>query len=156
MKAASLSELKTALHQISPKEVVDVCLRMVRSKKENKELLSYLLFEANNEASYIKDVKSELDEQFRKISPRSLYKSKVEIRKILKYTNQQIKYSGQKRTEVELLIHFCKELKASGISLHNYPVLMNIYLRQVQKIKKTLSALHEDLQYDYGEELKGL
>jgi hypothetical protein len=156
MKAASLSELKTALQLITPKEVVDVCLRMVRARKENKELLSYLLFEANDEAGYIKDVKLEIGEQFRNVSARSLYKSKVEIRKILKYANQQIKYSGQKRTEVELLIHFCKELKTSGISLHNHPALLNIYLRQVQKIKKTMSTLHEDLQFDYGEELKGL
>lgn len=156
MKAASLSELKTALQLITPKEVVDVCLRMVRARKENKELLTYLMFEANNEAGYIRDVKLEIEEQFRIVSIRSLYKSKVEIRKILKYTNQQIKYSGQKRTEVELLIHFCKELKNSGISLYNHAVLLNIYLRQVQKIKKTLSTLHEDLQFDYGEELKGL
>jgi hypothetical protein len=156
MKAASLSELKTALQLITPKEVVDVCLRMVRARKENKELLSYLLFEANDEAGYIKDVKLEIEEQFKKVSRRSLYTSKIEVRKILKYTYQQVKYSGQKRTEIELLIHFCKELKTSGISLHNHPVLLNIFLRQVQKIKKILSTLHEDLQFDYGEELRGL
>ena len=38
----------------------------------------------------------------------------------------------------------------------NSIALSNIYVRQIQKIKKAISALHEDLQYDYGEELKQL
>ncbi len=156
MKAASISELKTALHQLSDKEVIEVCLRLVRSKKENKELLSYLLFESDDEPGFITSVKEEMDDLFRKLPRRSLYNCKTEIRKILKLTNQKIKYSGQKRTEVELLIHFCKQLKESGIALHNHPVLLNLYLRQKQKIRKTLSTLHEDLQFDYSEIIKEL
>jgi hypothetical protein len=30
----------------------------------------------------------------------------------------------------------------------------NIYQRQIQKINKALATIHEDLQYDYSEELK--
>jgi len=53
-------------------------------------------------------------------------------------------------------MHFCKRLKDSGISMNKSIALSNIYIRQIQKIKKAISTLHEDLQYDYGEELKPL
>jgi len=39
MKAASISELKQELQNISAKEITDICLRLARFKKENKELL---------------------------------------------------------------------------------------------------------------------
>jgi hypothetical protein len=61
-----------------------------------------------------------------------------------------------KRTEVDLLIYFCRKLKNSGVHINKSVVLTNLYLRQIQKIKKALATLHEDLQYDYEEELKSL
>ena len=49
MKAASLQEIKEELNQLDPIKVRDLCLRLGRFKKENKELLTYLLFESFNE-----------------------------------------------------------------------------------------------------------
>lgn len=154
MKAAPVSEIKSTLHLLSAREVSELCLRLARFRKENKELLTYLLFEADDEAGFIRNVKTEMDEHFKSVHRKSFYTGKNELRKILKFTNQQIKYSGQKRTEVELLIHFCKGMKNTGISLNNHPVLLNLYLRQKQKIRKALSTLHEDLQFDYNDDLK--
>lgn len=57
---------------------------------------------------------------------------------------------------MDLLIYFCKKLRKTGFPLRINSVLGNIYLRQVQRIRKTLSTLHEDLQYDYAEEIKPL
>ncbi len=57
MKAVTIKELKQELNHLSPKEVMDLCLRLSRFKKENKELLTYLLFEASDEAHYIESVK---------------------------------------------------------------------------------------------------
>ena len=60
MKAASVSEIKAALKESSPAEVTELCLRLVRYKKENKELLSFLLFEAGDIEQYINNVKEEI------------------------------------------------------------------------------------------------
>ena len=38
--------------------------------------------------------------------------------------------------------------------MHANTALGNLYLRQVQKIRKSLSALHEDLQFDYSEDIQ--
>ena len=43
MKAVSVKELSQELLNRSPKELRDLCLRLSRFKKENKELLTYLL-----------------------------------------------------------------------------------------------------------------
>jgi hypothetical protein len=38
----------------------------------------------------------------------------------------------------------------------NNTALHNFYLRQIEAIRKKISLLHEDLQFDYGEELNKL
>lgn len=156
MKAASLKEIKTELNLLHPDRVKELCLQMVKFRKENKELLSYLLFEADNEQAYIKDVKLQLDELFTEINKSNLYFAKKTIRKILRLANKYCKYSGSKQTEVEILIHFCRELKHSGISMPANTALANIYQRQVIKISKALATLHEDLQFDYSMEIRNL
>jgi len=40
--------------------------------------------------------------------------------------------------------------------MHSSTALMNIYERQLLKINKALATLHEDLQHDYLEELRGI
>jgi hypothetical protein len=154
MKTVSLSELKKELYNLPEKEVLDICLRLAKYKKENKELLNYLLFEANDEESYIIVVKKEIDKQYTEINSSNIYFAKKSLRKILRFTNKQIKYSGLKQTEVELLIYYCKKLRKSGIDVSKSTALTNIYTRQIQKIKKSLSTLHEDLQHDYKDELQ--
>jgi len=155
MKTVSLSELRRGLQNVPLADLPELCLRLAKYKKENKELLTYLLFEADDEAEYIRSVKIELDQQFGDLSWSSPYLTKKGLRKILNYANQRIRYSGQKRTEVELLIYFCKKFK-TDVPFRNNLIIKNIYLRLIQRIKKTLLALHEDLQFDYSEEIKTL
>ena len=155
MTTASLSELRRGINNIPLNDLPELCIRLARFKKENKELLSYLLFEADDEQEYIRKVKREVEEQFKELNRATTYLTKKGIRKILAYANQRIHYSGQKRTEVELLIVFCKKFKKEVPFRHNITI-KNIYLRQLQRIKKTIGTLHEDLQFDYSEEIKAL
>ncbi|MBC8490166.1 MAG: hypothetical protein H8D45_29455 [Bacteroidetes bacterium] len=156
MKTAYISQLKQEMKNRSSNELLEICLRLARFKKENKELLTYLLFEVQDEQTYVESIKKEIDRQFQEINKSNIYFAKKSIRKIVRTTNKFTRYSGRKQTEVELLMHFCKRLKDSGISMNKSIALNNIYIRQIQKIKKAISTLHEDLQYDYGEELKPL
>jgi len=156
MKAASLSHLKQEMKNRSSNELLELCLRLGRFKKENKELLTYLLFEIQDEQIYVESIKKEIDRQFQEINKSNIYFAKKSLRKIVRTTNKFIRYSGRKQTEVELLVHFCQCLKESGITMDNSIALSNLYNRQIQKIKKAISTLHEDLQYDYGIEIKSL
>lgn len=154
MKTASLKEIKTELNRIHPVRLLELCIQMAKYKKENKELLTYLLFDSYDEKAYINEVKSHMDNLFKEINRSNSYLAKKSIRKILGLVNKQIKYSGSRQTEVELLIYFCKNLRKSGFTLPMNSALGNIYWRQIQKINKSLETLHEDLQFDYSEELR--
>lgn len=153
MITASLTELRRAISNVPTRELPDLCIRLARYKKENKELLSYLLFEADDESEYISNIKNEIDQHFHDLNRSTPYLTKKGLRKTLSFTNQRIRYSGQKRTETELLIYFCKKFKKE-VPFRNNVTIKNIYQRQILRIKKTISKLHEDLQFDYNEELR--
>ena len=131
-------------------------MKIVRYKKENKELLNYLLFYAHDEQTFIETVKNEITSLFQDSVIFTLYLSKKTIRKILKITNNYIRYSKLKQTEVELRIHFCWEIKKSGVLPHADKSLRNLYQSQLEKIHKAMEKLHEDLQHDYLIELESL
>lgn len=156
MKAVSVKELKQELELRSSKELQDLCLRLSRFKKENKELLTYLLFESSNESAYIGSVKQFIDTEFETINSKSFYYIRKSVRRILSNTKKYIRYSGNKETEVELLIHFCTKLKAFRPSIAASARLQNTYNRQIALIKKSVKTFHEDLQYDYNMALEVL
>lgn len=156
MKAATIAEIKQELANTSTVKLAELCLRLARFKKENKELLTYLLFEAHDIAAYIESVKSEISLQFQEINKSNVYFVKKTLRKILRITNKYTRYSGLATTEIELLIYFCNCMKALDIPINSNPVLNNIYHNQVKKIHKAMAAIHEDLQYDYRREIDQL
>lgn len=153
MKVASLKEIKTELQTLEQDRLVDLCIRLAKYKKENKELLNYLLFEAQDEQNFIQENKVEIEEQFRSVSKGHAYYVKKTLRKILRFVNKQSKYSGQPQTELELRIFFCVQMKENKIPIHPGTVIFNLYQQQVKKINTLLEKLPEDLQYDYHQEI---
>jgi gas vesicle protein len=150
MKAASVHEIKQALLSNSSKELAELCLRLAKFKKENKELLTYLLFEAHNEEAYIAEVNQQISEEFDEIDPgQNLYFVKKTLRKILRIASKHIRYTGSKQAEVAILLHYSLTLKKSGIPFMKSTALANLYKKQIKKIHAAISTLHEDLQYDY-------
>lgn len=149
MKAVSVSTIKKELQHLSSDELTELCLRLSKFKKENKELLTYLLFESHDETGYIETVKAEMDAQFEAININSYFYIKKSVRKILRLIKKFARYSLKKETEVELLLYFCQRLKTFEPSIARNVSLTNIYLRQLALIKKIVATLHEDLQYDY-------
>ncbi len=150
MKAATVSQLKKELQYKNQEQLLELCLRLSKFKKENKELLTYLLFEADNEAGYVDTVKEEMDGLFSEINTNSYFYIKKSIRKILRTLKKYIRYSGNKATEVELLLYFCQKMNEFKPPIRRNTTLTNLYERQLLFIEKKIVLLHEDLQYDYG------
>ncbi len=156
MKAVTVKQLKSALDDVPHQELMELCLRLSKFKKENKELLTYLLFEASDEDSYIQNVKEEIDAQFELINTKTWYFIKKSVRKILRIVKKYIRYSQKKETEVELLLHFCEKLRDFRPNITNNKVLTNIFERELAAAKKKSLALHEDLQYDFEVQIEAL
>lgn len=156
MKAASLKDIKKELNHRSTQELLELCLRLSKFKKENKELLTYLLFESADEEGYVESIKIHIDDLFEEINTKTFYYIKKSVRKILRETKKFIRYSQKKETEVELLIYFCEKLKDLTPPIKRDKTLTNLYNRQMEFIRRKISSMHEDLQYDYNKELDEL
>ena len=156
MKSASIQEIKQELRSLSPSRLSELCLRLAKFKKDNKELLTYLLFESDDEATYIDNVKKEMDEEFTGLPKPNLYLTKKSLRKVLRTTAKQIRYTTSPQAEVELLTYFCCKLHDSRIPFRDSAVLLNLYRQQLKKIRAVIATFHEDLQYDLLKALKGL
>ncbi|NND88062.1 MAG: hypothetical protein HKM28_02320 [Flavobacteriaceae bacterium] len=156
MKPATVAQIKKELTYRSPDEITALCLRLARFKKENKELLTYLLFESENEAGYVTQAKEHIAQGFKEINHSRWYYIKKSVRKILRETKKMIRYSPVKETEVALLLYFCEELRDFRPSIKKNTTLRNLYERQLTLAEKKMDGLHEDLQFDYQKEIEEL
>ena len=144
-----LQDIKKELQHLNTLQLTDLTLRLARHKKENKELLTYLLFKADDQQLFISDYKEEMDLQFQKINGKSFLVVKT-VRKIAVQMNNQIRYAGSELVATELLLHFCSNY-INYVNYHTqYKPLRNIFYRFVEKCKAGILKLEEDLQYDYG------
>ena len=151
MKAATIHQIKQELNTLDQSELINTCLRLAKYKKDSKELLSYLLFQAADEDLYIKEIKEEITALFEEGLGSSVYYIKKGLRKIIKLIDKYLRFSGNKETELEVRIFLCQEIKKNKIPIQRSTVLQNMYAGQLKKINAALSKLHEDLQYDYEE-----
>ena len=153
MKAASIQSIKKELSAHSREDLLNYCLLLAKYKNENKELLSFLLFEESNISNYIKEIKQEIDEQFSRINYSNVYFIKKSVRKILRNINKQIRFSTSKQVEAELLIHYCNCIYEHSIPIKKSTQLLNLYNNQLKKIENALNYLHPDLQYDLKKQM---
>lgn len=148
MKAVGIADIKKELQTLNAKALTELCLRLAKHKKENKELLAYLLFEADDEEAYLQKIQQEITESFEDVNRHNLYLAKKTLRRILRTANKHIKFSANKELEAEVLMHFCRELEQSNIPYKNNKILANLYQQQLKKIHTAIACLHEELQYD--------
>ncbi|MBD00227.1 MAG: hypothetical protein CL841_02570 [Crocinitomicaceae bacterium] len=153
MKPAGIKAIKEELKTRSREELTELCLNLSKFKKENKELLTYLLFESDDENYFIQGIKEEIKTQFEEVNRKSYYYVKKSIRKILRNTKKNIRYSKKKQTEVELILFFCKMLGEFSPSIKKSIPLTNIFEREILRVQKIIVSLDPDLQYDYGIEI---
>lgn len=156
MKAASVVELRKELEHLDKEKLKQLCLRLSRFKLENKELLTYLLFESEDESSYIQSIKNQLDTLFLDINTNSYFYVKKSVRKILRRIRKFARYSNQPETEVELLLYFCLKMQDIKPSIFKNKTLTNIYNRQIESAQKKTKKLHEDLKYEYNLHIEDL
>jgi hypothetical protein len=150
-----LQDIKKELQHLPAAEMGELLLRLARYKKENKELLAYILFDANNEAAFIEKVKAESGFMFSQLPSRS-YDAAKSLRKILRLLAKYTKFTGSKEAEIDLLMSFCHNYVDYIDRKISYKPLRMILTRQLLKIRTLIGKLHEDLQYDYTEEYNSL
>jgi len=153
MQSTSLAYLKKEIQAMPKAELIEVCNKLIKYKKENKELLHYVLFESTNEANYVEQLKNEVTKMFLDVNTQTVYFAKKTIRKILRFIAKYCKFSETPTTHIDVLMHFCKEMNQLSLHWKDHKVMVNLYHSQHKKIEKLIATLHEDLQYDYRQKL---
>jgi hypothetical protein len=152
-----IAEIKKELQHLDNAQLTELCLRLVRYKKENKELTGYLLFDADHERAFIDSLMAENGLMFSQL-PYNNYQLAKSLRKILRLLGKYIKFMASSEAEVEVLINFCRnyvqyvDKRASS----SYKPLRLIFTRQLDKIRKSITKLHEDLQFDYSHDFNNM
>jgi hypothetical protein len=150
-----LQDIKKEIQHLRPEQMAELCLRLARYKKENKELLAYLLFEADNDAAFIEKIKAEAGFMFSQLPVHS-YNAAKSMRKILRLLSKYTKFMGSRQAEIDLLMSFCNNYINYGDRKATYKPLRLILIRQVIKIKALIEKLEEDLQYDYSQDYNAM
>lgn len=154
LKPADLKDIRKEISEIDRKSLEEICGKLIRYKKENKELLSYLLFWSEDETLFQEELTLAITEMMKEVNTTTVFWAKKTIRKIVRNMNRYIGFSKNSITEIEVRIHFCEEMKKLRLPIHQSKVLINIYEAQIKKIHSALGKIHEDLQRDYEEKIR--
>ena len=147
--------LKKELALRSQKELVEVCLSLAKLKTENKEMLTYLLFDSDNPLEYAQRLKKEIETHFSELNIHYYYSTKS-LRKTLRLINKYSRFTKFKQGETELLIHFSKLFAATIPKDTKHLPLLGLQFRSLNKIRGLITKMHEDLQYDYSLEYNAI
>jgi hypothetical protein len=156
VKTATLSQIRSQLKELPHDNLVELCTRLIRFKKDNKELAHYILYESLDENSYIRAIQNEVMADFESLNNSNLYLAKKTIRKVLRKLNKYVKYSGRPETVIELNIFFIQQLINMDLAIEKNKVLTNIFMRRFEIIQNALEKLHPDLQFDYALQMREL
>ncbi|HEY0245494.1 MAG TPA: hypothetical protein VGC01_08035 [Mucilaginibacter sp.] len=150
-----LQHIKKELQHLPNEQITELCLRLARHKKENKELLAYLLFEAYDEPAFIEKVKAEAGFMFSQLPTQNYFAAKA-LRKILRLLTKYTKFMASKGAEIDLLLNFCTNYLQYADRRTSHKPLRLILTRQLEKTRTLISKLHEDLQFDYSNDYNAL
>ena len=154
MDSLQLRDIRAHLKETGNEELIEIIIRLVKYKKENKELITFLLEYSDSEDLYIKILQDEIKESFNQLNLRNFYIVKKGVRKILRIAKRYIRYSQSKTVEIEVLMYFCKCIKTLPEHYFWNNSMIAILHKQYDLIEKRISMLHEDLAFDYTAELK--
>lgn len=155
IEAYGLQDIKKEIQHLSAPQLAELVLRLARHKKENKELLAYLLFVGHDEAAFVEQSKYEVSMMFY-IMPSRAYDAVKTLRKILRLITKLSKFSASKHVEISLLVGFCTNYLEYVDRKASYKPLRTVFVRQIEKISKLITKLHEDIQADYLSEYNAL
>ena len=151
----SLASLKKELSGLERTELIAICARLARYKKENKELLAYLLLDADDPILYAEKIKPLLDEPF-EAPYHSAWAFAKRLRKALRQIAKYHRFTGSARGEAELLMYLLQKFEGDWRRGITQAGIQKIILRCFEKIESLLEKMDEDYGSDFEEPLADL
>ena len=143
-----LSDLKKELFELSKPELIQLCLRVAKLKRENKELLAYLIYDVDDPLFYAQKLKHEIKEVFEQPFQHAYYLTKS-IRKAMRLISKYYRFTSNKQGETELLIYLVDEFHQSWRNEYRYQALGKVILRCLEKAQTNIKKIDEDYRADF-------
>lgn len=157
MKSYSLNDIKKEITHLQQKDLIQLCVNVAKFKKENKDYISFILFESHNKRAYLEDVKNDIKSQIISFEGNYFkYDFKKKLRVLKSFLVRNNKYLNDKALSVEMYIFLCNELRQDGYPYMKHGEFDTFYGQQIKKISNFIATLHEDLRYDFGQQLEEL
>jgi hypothetical protein len=150
-----LSDLKKELLELSKPELIQLCLRVAKLKRENKELLAYLIFDSEDPLFYAQKLKPEIKEVFKQPFQHAYYLTKS-IRKAMRLITKYYRFTSNKQGETELLIYLVEEFYLSWRNEYRYQALGKVIYRCLEKAQSNLKKIDEDFRADFEDPINEL
>ena len=150
-----LSDLKKELLELNKLELIQLCLRVAKLKRENKELLAYLIFDADDPLFYAQKLKPEIKEVFEQPFQHAYYLTKS-IRKVMRLITKYYRFTSNKQGETDLLIYLVEEFHQSWRYEYRYQALGKVIFRCLEKAQTNLKKIDEDFRADFEQPLAEL
>jgi hypothetical protein len=150
-----LSDLKKELLELNKPELIQLCLRVAKLKRENKELLAYLIFDADDPLFYAQKLKPEIKEVFEQPFQHAYYLTKS-IRKVMRLITKYYRFTSNKQGETDLLIYLVEEFHQSWRHEYRYQALGKVIFRCLEKAQTNLKKIDEDFRADFEQPLAEL
>ena len=150
-----LSDLKKELSELSKPDLIKLCLRVAKLKRENKELLAYLIFDSEDPLFYAQKLKPEIKEVFEQPFQHAYYLTKS-IRKAMRLITKYYRFTSNKQGETELLIYLVEEFYQSWRNEYRYQALGKVIFRCLEKAQSNLKKIDEDFRADFEDPINEL
>ncbi len=150
-----LSDLKKELSELSKPDLIKLCLRVAKLKRENKELLAYLIFDADDPLFYAQKLKPELVDIFTLPFQHPYYLTKS-IRKSLRIVSKYYRFTSNKQGETELLLYLVEQFHEHWRAEFKYQALAKVIFRCLDKAQSNLKRIDEDYRADFEQPLQKL
>lgn len=154
MKPADSKDIKAALTKLESATLREIILRLARLKKENKELLTYILFDAADKEGYVAEINHYVTQQMGEVNVKSAHFARKSLRRILKTAWRLVKYSGDAECVIQVNLHLLEEMNKSKIPFGKSTALENIRSQVKAAIEKNLKLVHADLAHDFKRQLQ--
>ncbi|MFC1223509.1 hypothetical protein ACFE6N_06850 [Pedobacter sp. BG31] len=162
MKLSEHKDLKTAIAALPVKEKDKLLLRLVAKDKVLTEHLHYKLLEDETDLEDRKErIKAEVEEQITELKKLNAKEALVKVRKMITAVNHFYKVTKDPVGEVELKLFILNTIpldyKKSIFGYRDFMMLFSVYyIKTVAVTINKFKKLHEDLQFDFAENLNQL
>jgi hypothetical protein len=143
-----LSDLKKELSELSKPDLIKLCLRVAKLKRENKELLAYLIFDSDDPLFYAQKLKPEIKEVFEQPFQHGYHFTKS-LRKTTRLITKYYRFTSNKQGETELLLYLVDQFHLSWRYEYRYQALGKVIFRCLEKAQANLKKIDEDFRADF-------